>query len=208
MKLSVLFKEFFSSEKAGGLILLLATVFSLILANSVWSAEYISIWKYDLGGHSVGHWINDGLMAVFFLLIGLELEREINEGELSDIKNAALPIFAAAGGMLLPALFYTLFNYGTPAQSGVAIPMAKDIGQYQHCNRSGLAERSGSDQQPWYYCRTGYRKASGNLVVFPARYRTGNRRPSCGSEIQKYPCRWFSRGDWIYYVDFYNHPRI
>ncbi len=81
----------------------------------------------SVGGLSVEHWINDGLMAVFFLLIGLELEREFYEGELSDFKNALLPIFAAIGGILLPALIHLAFNNGTPTQAGIGIPMATDI---------------------------------------------------------------------------------
>ena len=127
MKLTRLFKEFFNSEKAGGLILVFVTVLSLVLANSAWQTSYINFWHFDLGGHSIVHWINDGLMTIFFLLIGLELERELYNGELSDIKNASLPIFAAIGGMLLPAGLFLLFNFGTDTQSGAGIPMATDI---------------------------------------------------------------------------------
>ncbi len=127
MKLSKLFNEFFESEKAGGVVLLIVTVLSLLLANSQFQNEYLSIWNYYLGSHSITHWINDGLMAIFFLLIGLELEREIYIGELSDIKNASLPLFAAAGGMIVPAGIFLVFNYGTPEQSGAGIPMATDI---------------------------------------------------------------------------------
>lgn len=127
MKLTKLFSEFFESEKAGGLILVFATIISLLLANSAWQADYISFWNTDLGGHSIVHWINDGLMAIFFLLIGLELEREIYDGELSNIRNASLPIFAALGGMLVPAGIFLLLNYGTDTQPGAGIPMATDI---------------------------------------------------------------------------------
>lgn len=127
MKLTKLYNEFFNSEKAGGLILVFVTVISLLFANSIWQTSYINFWNYDLGGHSLVHWINDGMMTVFFLLIGLELEREIYHGELSDIKNASLPIFGAMGGILLPAGIYLLFNYGTETQSGTGIPMATDI---------------------------------------------------------------------------------
>ncbi len=127
MRVAKLFNEFFNSEKAGGLILVFATIFSLFLANSSFSANYIRIWDYDIGGHSLVHWINDGLMAIFFLLIGLELEREIYDGELSSFKNASLPIFGAIGGMVVPALIFSLLNFGTETQSGVAIPMATDI---------------------------------------------------------------------------------
>ena len=75
-------------------------------------------WHIQYGGHSIEHWINDGLMTIFFLLIGLELEREIYNGELSDIKNALLPISAAIGGMLIPAGLFLLLNFGTSTQSG------------------------------------------------------------------------------------------
>ena len=127
MKISKLFTAFFESEKAGGLILVFVTIISLILANSVFQSEYISFWHQPLGTHSLIDWINDGLMAIFFLLIGLELEREIYHGELSDIKNASLPLFGAIGGMIVPAGFYLLFNFGTTTQSGAGIPMATDI---------------------------------------------------------------------------------
>lgn len=127
MRATQLFKEFFESEKAGGLILIFVTVFSLLLANSPWQDSYVGFWQSDFGGHSITHWINDGLMTIFFLLIGLELEREIYVGELSDFKNASLPIFGAFGGMLVPAGIYLLFNYGTDSQSGIGIPMGTDI---------------------------------------------------------------------------------
>ena len=127
MKLSKLYNEFFDSEKAGGLILVFVTLISLILANSGWQTAYIHFWHIDLGGHSIVHWINDGLMTIFFLLIGLELEREIYRGELSDIKSAALPIMGAMGGMLVPAGLFLLLNYGTITQAGAGIPMATDI---------------------------------------------------------------------------------
>lgn len=127
MKLTQLFNDFFDSEKAGGLILVLVTVFSLVLANSAWQTDYINFWYFDLGGHSLVHWINDGLMTIFFLLIGLELEREIYHGELSSLKNASLPVFGAIGGMLLPAGIFLLLNFGTDTQAGAGIPMATDI---------------------------------------------------------------------------------
>jgi len=127
MKLTKLFNEFYTSEKAGGLILVLVTVVSIALSNSPFKTGYISFWNFDLAGHSITHWINDGLMTVFFLLIGLELEREINQGELSSIKNASLPIFGALGGIILPAGIFLLLNFGTNTQSGAGIPMATDI---------------------------------------------------------------------------------
>jgi len=127
MKLTKTFKAFFESEKSGGLLLLFVTFVSLFLANSSFQAEYISFWETQIGHHSITHWINDGLMTIFFLLIGLELEREIYHGELSSIKNASLPIMAAFGGMLIPASMFLALNYGTNTQDGAGIPMATDI---------------------------------------------------------------------------------
>lgn len=127
MKITKLYREFFESEKAGGLILIACTIVSLIIANSDFGIGYHHLWQTVFAGHSVEHWINDGLMAIFFLLIGLELEREIYKGELSKIKDALLPIFGALGGMLIPAGIFLLFNAGTATQSGAGIPMATDI---------------------------------------------------------------------------------
>lgn len=127
MKLTKLFREFFESEKSGGLILVFVTIISLVLANSAFQSGYINFWHYDIVGHSLVHWINDGLMTLFFLLIGLELEREIYHGELSSFKNASLPIFGALGGMLVPTGIFLLLNFGTITQSGAGIPMATDI---------------------------------------------------------------------------------
>lgn len=127
MKLTLLFKEFYQSEKSAGIILLIATVISLFLANSIFQDSYVGFWQYDVGGHSITHWINDALMAIFFLLIGLELEREIYIGELSDLKNASFPIISAFGGFLIPAFVFLIFNFGTATQSGAGIPMATDI---------------------------------------------------------------------------------
>ena len=126
-KLAKLYTNFVESEKAGGLILVFATIISLSLANSEWHVHYLGILHQQLGSHTLVDWINDGLMAIFFLLIGLELVREIKSGELSNLKNAALPIFAAFGGMIIPAGIFLLLNYGTPTQSGAGIPMATDI---------------------------------------------------------------------------------
>ena len=122
-----LFKEFFDNEKASGLILIACTLISLIMANSIFGAQYQHTWHMKFAGQSVEYWINDGLMTIFFLLIGLELEREIHDGELSNIKDALLPIFAALGGMIVPAGLYLFLNYGTVAHSGAGIPMATDI---------------------------------------------------------------------------------
>lgn len=127
MKLTKTFNAFFKSEKAGGILLLCVTILSLCLANSPIQTEYVQFWSTEVGHHSITHWINDGLMTIFFLLIGLELEREIYYGELSNIKNAALPIFGAFGGMLVPAGLFLLLNFGTITQNGAGIPMATDI---------------------------------------------------------------------------------
>ncbi|MFZ0282852.1 MAG: Na+/H+ antiporter NhaA [Bacteroidales bacterium] len=127
MKLTKLYKEFFNSEKAGGLILVSVTILSLVMANSSWQSTYAGFWRMEPGGHSMVHWINEGLMTIFFLLIGLELEREIYQGELSNFKNAAFPIFGAIGGMVIPAGIFLIFNSGTDAQSGTGIPTATDI---------------------------------------------------------------------------------
>lgn len=126
-RLSTLFTDFFQSEKAGGFILIGCTIISLLIANSSWGSSYIHFWHEKLGGLSIEHWINDGLMAVFFLLVGLEIERELYVGELSEWRNAMLPIAAALGGMLIPAVIHFAFNNGTSTVTGFGIPMATDI---------------------------------------------------------------------------------
>ncbi|MDR1585151.1 MAG: Na+/H+ antiporter NhaA [Prevotellaceae bacterium] len=122
-RLKIILKD----EKTGGVLLLCCTLFSLLLANSVFSESYDALWHFHIGGHSLSHWINDALMAVFFLLVGLELVREMHEGELSSLKTAMLPFSAALGGMIFPACIYLLFNGGSPTQSGFGIPTATDI---------------------------------------------------------------------------------
>jgi Na+:H+ antiporter, NhaA family len=126
MSIFTLLKEFLESEKAGGFILIICTILSLIVTNSPISDTYLAIWNAKFGGESIVHWINDGLMTLFFLLIGLELKREFLEGQFRQIKNALLPIFAALGGMLIPAACHAIFNYGTATQAGAGIPMATD----------------------------------------------------------------------------------
>lgn len=125
--LSDTFNKFFESEKSSGILLIACTVISLLIANSSGGAGYLGLWQTQVGGLSVEHWINDALMAIFFLLIGLELERELYIGELSNFRNALLPIFAAVGGMAAPALIHFWLNAGTPTQAGIGIPMATDI---------------------------------------------------------------------------------
>jgi Na+:H+ antiporter, NhaA family len=126
-RLSETFHAFFRSERSGGLLLLICMAASLLLTNSAAGDAYVDLWHAEVAGLSVEHWINDALMAVFFLLIGLELERELYVGELSDPRNALLPIVAAAGGVAFPALIHFAYNAGTPTQPGMGIPMATDI---------------------------------------------------------------------------------
>jgi NhaA family Na+:H+ antiporter len=125
--LSRTFKQFTESSKAGGIVLIACTLVSLAIANSPLGAAYLGFWHQYVAGLSIEHWINDALMAIFFLLIGLELERELYNGELSDLRNAMLPMLAAAGGIAVPALIHFGFNGGTATQAGVGIPMATDI---------------------------------------------------------------------------------
>ena len=134
-KFSALFKGFFDSEKVAGLLLVICTIISLLIANSRAGDEYVNFMqqKLDLSfanislNYSLEHWVNDGLMAIFFLLIGLEVERELYVGELSDVKKAILPVAAALGGICIPALIHFTLNSGTATESGFAIPMATDI---------------------------------------------------------------------------------
>jgi NhaA family Na+:H+ antiporter len=135
-KLTKLFVEFFESEKASGIILILCTVTSIAIANSYFGKEYLDFWQTKVGleiadsiylKYSLEHWINDGLMAIFFLLIGLEIERELYIGELSNPKNMSLPIIAAIGGMVTPALLHFFLNMGTETTGGAGITMATDI---------------------------------------------------------------------------------
>jgi NhaA family Na+:H+ antiporter len=125
--LTSLFKDFFNSEKTSGFLLIGCTVVSMALANFGVGEQYTGFWETSFNGHSITHWINDGLMAIFFLLVGLELEREIYAGELAGIKKASFPAIAAFGGVLIPALIYTSFNYGNEFAAGAGIPMATDI---------------------------------------------------------------------------------
>jgi NhaA family Na+:H+ antiporter len=127
IKLTESFKDFFENEKSAGMMLILCSIVSLIVANSALGSDYLGFWKMYVGGLTISYWVNDGLMAVFFLLIGLELKRELFEGELSNFKNALLPIVAASGGVILPALIHFYFNSGLPTQAGFGIPMATDI---------------------------------------------------------------------------------
>ena len=134
-RLSKLFIEFFDSEQSSGIILILCTLIAIGIANSPIGKGFVDFWQIKLGfaaggvalNQSLEHWVNDGLMSIFFLLIGLEIEREIYIGELSNLRNASLPIVAAIGGMMIPAFLHFLFNRGTETQNGIGIPMATDI---------------------------------------------------------------------------------
>ena len=121
------FVRFFESERAGGIVLLACTVVAIAIANSPLGPGYANFLWSQVAGLSVEHWVNDGLMAIFFLFVGLELEREIYVGELSTLKTAMLPTFAALGGILAPVAIHMALNAGTPAQPGAGIPMATDI---------------------------------------------------------------------------------
>ena len=129
------FKDFFRSEQIGGVILIVCVIVSLIIANSNLGAAFENLMTTKIGfnnsaiplEYSISFWINDGLMAIFFLLVGLEIKREIIEGELSSPQKAAMPIFAALGGMIFPAIIYALINLNTPTIHGWGIPMATDI---------------------------------------------------------------------------------
>jgi NhaA family Na+:H+ antiporter len=121
------FNQFFNSEKSSGILILVCTLVSMSIANSIFGEQYLNFWHIEILGLSIEHWVNDGLMAVFFLFIGLELERELYSGELSNFKKALLPFFAAVGGIAIPALTHFSLNKDTPTQIGMGIPMATDI---------------------------------------------------------------------------------
>jgi NhaA family Na+:H+ antiporter len=129
------FQRFFEKEASSSILLLLCTAVALVWANSIFRESYEHLWETYVsigwGGAQLSltlhHWINDGLMAVFFFVIGLEIKREVLVGELSTARKAALPIAAAIGGMVVPALVYVAFNAGTPELRGWGVPMATDI---------------------------------------------------------------------------------
>ncbi len=128
-------REFLHEESAGGIVLVAAVVVALVWANSPWKASYAELWHTDLS-ISLGSWtleldlhdwINDGLMAIFFFVVGLEIKREVVQGELRDPRRAALPAIAALGGMVVPALIYLVINAGGPGSHAWGVPMATDI---------------------------------------------------------------------------------
>lgn len=128
-------QEFINDSRAVGITLIICTIISLIVSNSAWSDSYIAFWDTTIQSpitalsipHTFLHFINDALMAIFFLLVGMEIKRELLVGELSDFKKASFPVFAAIGGMVVPALLYFSLNAGTDSAHGWGIPMATDI---------------------------------------------------------------------------------
>ncbi|HET9474353.1 MAG TPA: Na+/H+ antiporter NhaA, partial [Steroidobacteraceae bacterium] len=128
-------ERFLHVEAASGIVLLAAAVLALSWANSPWSGGYQALWSAPISlgfpgvfvEHPLRFWINEGLMTVFFLVVGLEIRRELHEGALSSLRLAALPIAAAVGGILVPALIYVSFNREPPLLQGWAIPTATDI---------------------------------------------------------------------------------
>ena len=132
----LLIKLFMGREKSGGIVLILSVTLAMLLANSNIAESYFHFFEQEVGfivngepylNYSLHHWINDGLMAMFFFVVGLELKREFIGGELADIRNTILPIGAAIGGMIVPALIFLSLNIGTPQTMGWGIPMATDI---------------------------------------------------------------------------------
>ncbi len=129
------FQDFAHKQSSGGILLIAATAVALAWANSPWGDSYAALWHtkltIGLGEYSLSkdltHWINDGLMAVFFLVVGLEIKREVLVGELSSVRGAALPVVAALGGAVVPALIYLALNAWTEGAAGWGIPMATDI---------------------------------------------------------------------------------
>lgn len=127
---------FIHQEKSGGIVLAISVIVALLLANSPWSEQYFHFFENQIGfavngqtyfDYSIHHWVNDGLMAMFFFVVGLELKQEFIGGELAEIRNTVLPICAAIGGMIAPAVIYAIFNGGSDTISGWGIPMATDI---------------------------------------------------------------------------------
>src|SRR6266542_2178402 len=135
LRMPVALREFLRAETAGGAVLMIAVALALVWANSPWRGAYDALWRtvlelrlgrFGLAG-DLREWVNEGLMALFFLVVGLEIKRELVEGELRSWRRAALPLIAAAGGMLLPAAIYAAFNARGPGAAGWGVPMATDI---------------------------------------------------------------------------------
>jgi NhaA family Na+:H+ antiporter len=128
-------RDFLATEAAGGFAVVVGAVLALVWANSPWRESYTALWGTELRiglgdadfGLDLRHWVNEGLMTLFFLVVGMEIKREVVEGELRDRRLRVLPIASALGGMALPALIYLLINYGGPSAEGWGIPMATDV---------------------------------------------------------------------------------
>ena len=128
-------ERFLAIEAASGIVLMIVAVAALVWANSPWRTLYADLWHIPIGirfgsfafERDLHFWINDGLMTIFFFVVGLEIRREMHAGELSEVRRAALPLAAALGGMLVPALIFLALNVGRPSVSGWAVPMATDI---------------------------------------------------------------------------------
>lgn len=128
-------QRFIHTETTGGIVLLLAAITAIIWANSAFSASYEAFWNLEAAFHfghtTISHtfrdWINDGLMTLFFFVVGVEIKRELTRGQLSGWRRASLPVICAVGGMLVPAALYVVANRGAPQISGWGIPMATDI---------------------------------------------------------------------------------
>ena len=187
-------QQFINREKSAGVVLGISIVVAMVLANSPWSEDYFHLFENKVGFffngepylyYSLHHWINDGLMSMFFFVVGLELKREFIGGELSDPRNTILPIGAAVAGMLVPALIYTLLNAGTGAAGGWGIPMATDIafslaiiyllGDRRAAGRQGIPHHAGHCGRPG---RRGGDSPVLYLGDFPAQHRHW-RLPSC-----------------------------
>jgi len=119
--------KFIQIESSSSLVLAIATILAMVLANSGFSHSYFDVLNRHFFHLSISHWINDGLMTVFFFLVGLEIKREMSVGELNSLKKASFPVAAAFGGMIVPAIIYFLFNSNPPNSQGWGIPMATDI---------------------------------------------------------------------------------
>jgi NhaA family Na+:H+ antiporter len=128
-------ERFLAIEAASGIVVMTAAVLALVWANSPWRMSYVELWHTPFGlrlgnllfERDLHFWINDGLMTVFFFVVGLEIRREIHAGELSEVRRATLPVAAALGGMIAPALIFFAFNVGRPTVIGWAVPVATDI---------------------------------------------------------------------------------
>jgi NhaA family Na+:H+ antiporter len=177
------FRRFLDSEASGGLVLMAVAVLALVIANSPLALAYFAILKMYVFGLSILHWINDALMAVFFLLVGLEIKREFLDGQLSSWPRRILPGIAATGGMILPALIYAAFNFGDPVTiRGWAIPAATDIAfalASFRCLARVFPSRLRYSSRRWPYSMTS--------VLWPS--SPCSTPPTCHSRCSGFPAR-------------------